>query len=166
VVQRVKSVDKKVLALRMVDRVDRFDIHNQKKSDGITLIELVIVVTIIGILAAFGYPSFVEQIGKSRRADATTALTSLAAELEGYYNNRETYLNAGNDSITGIPTITALLGGTLTEHEHYQLSYTARTTNSFTIRAVPQGSQATDLCGTFITNSIGQRTVSGTGDCW
>jgi type IV pilus assembly protein PilE len=45
-----------------------------KRSSGFTLIELMIVVTIMGILTAITYPSYTEYVTRSKRADAKAAL--------------------------------------------------------------------------------------------
>ena len=44
------------------------------KNKGFTLIELMIVVAIVGIVAAIAYPSYQEQVAKSRRGDCSGAL--------------------------------------------------------------------------------------------
>jgi len=55
---------------------------NQK---GVTLMELMIVVAIIGIIAAVAYPSYQEFVMKSRRADAQAALVSFAGAMERHF---------------------------------------------------------------------------------
>ena len=58
---------------------------------GFTLIELMIVVAIVGILAAIAYPSYTEYVRRAARADAQGALTGLAAVMEQWFSDHNTY---------------------------------------------------------------------------
>lgn len=58
---------------------------------GFTLIELMIVVVIIAVIAAFAIPSYQDSIRKSKRADAKTAISQAAARMEQFYLDRKTY---------------------------------------------------------------------------
>lgn len=60
-------------------------------SRGFTLIEVMIVVLIIGILAAIAYPAYLNQVAKSRRADAQTTLVETAQDLERCYTEENDY---------------------------------------------------------------------------
>jgi type IV pilus assembly protein PilE len=134
----------------------------KKSSKGFTLIELMIVVAIIGILAAIAYPSYEEQVRKSRRAEATEGLMDVAARMERYYADKGEYLGA---------TIAGFWGDNETEEGWYQVGFTELTDDNYTIQAVPAGAQATDKCGNFTLTSLGIQGVNGgsltdVNTCW
>lgn len=134
------------------------------KSKGFTLIELMIVVAIIGIIAAIAYPSYQEQVAKSRRGDCSGALVGLANAMERFYSVNSTYLGAGvSGADTGAPAATLFAstcpvdGGAPT----YNLSIAAATASTFTLQAVPTGPQTGDRCGTLTLTNTGVKNVSG-----
>ena len=63
----------------------------RKNMKGFTLLELMIVIVVVGILAAIGYPSYADSIRKSKRGDAQAALLGAAQQLEVYYARNAAY---------------------------------------------------------------------------
>jgi type IV pilus assembly protein PilA len=62
---------------------------------GFTLIELMIVVAIIGILAAIAIPNFVKFQCRSKQSEAKTNLKAMYVSQESYYGEYDTFLNIG-----------------------------------------------------------------------
>lgn len=145
----------------------------RKQIRGFTLIELMITVAIIGIIAAIGYPSYIEYVNKSRRVDGMAALQSFAGAMERHFTVNSTYCGAGTDSLApcgansgGDPTVfpnEAPLDGT---DKFYDLDITAVTATTFTLTATPKNAQAGDTCANLTVQHTGARGQSGTGNCW
>lgn len=144
-----------------------------KKQGGFTLIELMIVVAIIGLIAAFAYPSYLDQIRKTRRADCSGALTGLGSAMERFFTVNSTYQGAGaGGGNTGTPTIFSgscpIDGGTAT----YNLTIQAATGSTYSLQAAPIGEQAKDKCGTLTLTNTGLKGVTGADagvtwdQCW
>ncbi|VUD52890.1 Fimbrial protein [Thalassocella blandensis] len=74
-------------------------LNGVKTETGFTLIEMMVVVAIIGILAAIAYPSYMESVRKSNRTDAKTALNDAAQRLQRCYTTLNKYNDATNCSI-------------------------------------------------------------------
>ena len=73
-----------------------------KKNEGFTLIELMIVIAIIGILAAIAIPQFSAYRQRSYNAAAEADLRNAATAQEAYYVDAQTYC----------PTVAGLIGAT------------------------------------------------------
>ena len=57
----------------------------RKKMQGITLLELMIVVVIIGILTTIAFPNYRDFVARAKRAEAKAALLKIATNQEKFY---------------------------------------------------------------------------------
>ena len=136
-----------------------------KNQNGFTLIELMIVVAIIGIIAGIAYPSYMESVRKSNRADAKATLNDIAHRLQRCF----TTYNAYNDANCGVAT--DLGGGPIVSPEGmYSVSAVlAPTTYTLTAAPIAGTSQAADTkCGSLTLTNAGVRNASGSygAECW
>ncbi|MCW8908722.1 MAG: type IV pilin protein [Sedimenticola sp.] len=135
-------------------------------STGFTLIELMIVVAVIGILAAIAYPSYLEQVQKTRRSNCAGELVGLGNAMERFFTVNGTYVGATVGGAAGdiYPAQCPIDGGTA----YYNLSITAQTGSTFAIQATPTGAQAGDSCGTLSYTNTGQKAATGgsLAECW
>ena len=58
---------------------------------GFTLIEILIAIVIVGVLASVAFPTFIDQLRKSRRSEAFTALASMQQAQERWRSNQANY---------------------------------------------------------------------------
>jgi type IV pilus assembly protein PilE len=138
--------------------------ENTVRSRGFTLLELVIACAIVAILAAIAYPSYINSVQKSRRAEATAALLGVASQMERFSTEKGTYATATLG--TGINAVFA----NRTENSYYNLSLANLTATTYTVRAAPTAAQAADPCGTLTYTEQGIKNVTGgtwtTAQCW
>ena len=121
-----------------------------------------IVVVVVGILAAVAYPSYQDQVRKTRRADGKSALMNTAQALERCYTRFAAYNNAG----CGVAfPVTSPEG-------HYSITAVGGlTAAAYTLAAAPQGAQTADTdCGTLRLTSTGiqgsRNANADANNCW
>ena len=64
---------------------------------GFSLIELLVVILIIGVLAAIALPAFLGQREKGQDSSAKSAARNLVSSVESFYATNKTYVGAASD---------------------------------------------------------------------
>ena len=140
---------------------------------GVTLIELIVVVIIIGILAAVAIPSYRNYVMRSQRADAKDALLAAATAMEKHYLQCNTYgddLDNATDCAAGTVNASAE-----SKNGWYELQVLNADATGFRLSAsaVAGRNQATDVaCQEFRVTDRGIRTAldsggaDNTAECW
>jgi type IV pilus assembly protein PilE len=134
-----------------------------KRARGFTLLELMVVVTIIAVLAAIAINSYQKQVRKSRRAEAKQVITDTSLREEKWRSNNAKYL--GTDSTAANKTTFGALGTST----YYTIAITtAESATAYTVTATPIGDQALDSCGTLSwASSAGAiNKTPATNGCW
>ena len=149
------------------------NLRGVSQQKGVTLLELMVVVVIIGIIAAIAYPSYTQFIVKSKRAASTSVLLQVADRQQQFFMDNKQY--ATKLSTLGFAADDYMINddGTMVSasdsRRTYKITLTGATATAFTVEAIPQLVQAsrdTD-CGTMTLSSAGAKGQSGSGDnCW
>lgn len=130
-----------------------------RRAAGMTLMELMMVVAIVGILAAVAYPSYRESVLGGRRSDGQSALLRVAQRLERCFTQFNAYDH--DDCPVVLPSASP--------EGYYEVSAQSLTEDAFTLLATPQGAQADDTtCRTLSLSSAGARGAAGSNPsrCW
>ncbi len=131
-----------------------------RKMRGVTLLELMIVVVIIGILAAIAYPNYRQYVARAKRTEARATLLKIAANQERFYLQNNTYTT--NMMQLGFP-----VDPFITNSNSYSISVTVADGNNFTAIATYQNADdEANKCLTFQLDGRGIRTSAPLGDCW
>jgi type IV pilus assembly protein PilE len=146
------------------------------RETGLTLLELMIVVAVVGLLAAIAYPAYTEQVARGRRADAKTVLLEAAQFMERNFTEAGAYnRDAGGAAITtGSGSLPAGLREAPREgtNKFYDITIATIGANNFTLRATRKGGQASDKCGNFELTNTGTKSLNSASagqtvdTCW
>ncbi len=131
-----------------------------KNFRGFSLIELMITVTIMGILVSIALPEYSQHYRRAQRLTAEVELLKLTSALEEYFVTNNSYQGASLEKLN-FPTLVA--------DGRYELAINTLENSFFRVQATPIAKQSADACGILSVNSRGEKSISGTEksvDCW
>ena len=133
--------------------------NSLRRMRGITLMELMIVVVIIGILAAIAYPNYRDFTDRARRNEAKALLLEIAANQERLYLQNSTY---------GTLTELGYAGDTIqTESGRYSVTVIGPDASNFDAQATYLlGGNEAGKCLTMSIDGRGTQISAPAGDCW
>ncbi|MEM5427322.1 type IV pilin protein [Cupriavidus oxalaticus] len=139
---------------------------------GMTLIELMVAVSILGILAAIAIPNYTEHVRRGYRTDARGMMTEAAQQLERFRSVNGRYDQDSAGAAFALPAAFRTSPRD-SNRVRYNLSLVANslTANGYVLRAVPV--DAADACGTYLLdqagtrlNAVGTNPAAYLQDCW
>lgn len=133
----------------------------RKNMQGITLMELMIVVVIIGILTAIAFPNYREFVARAKRSEAKAELLRIAANQEKFYLQNQrfgTLVELGYATLTiksdsGSYTLSVAEDGSWAENFIATAEYTVNDNEE-------------DKCEKFFIDGGGTKTSDPYTDCW
>ncbi|HVS25029.1 MAG TPA: type IV pilin protein [Gammaproteobacteria bacterium] len=140
----------------------------RRRVAGFTLIEIVVTLSIIGLLAAIAYPSFMSSVRRGNHTDAQAAITRLTNNLERFFATNGTYTT----DVTQLGFV-LVAGVAYSEKGHYSLTVAAGPSGIGSSYVVTTTAKAGDMqagdtgCTVLTLDSLGVRTPNPNAtNCW
>jgi len=132
-----------------------------RREKGLTLIELIMTVAVVGIIASVAWYYFDKTQMRSRRVDAIMGILAAQQFMEQCYNNTRDYTKSDCDLPANISS---------SPKGYYSITSVAaaRTTDAYELQAKPVagGLQDGDSCAVFSVKNTGDKSNSSDMACW
>lgn len=129
-----------------------------------------IVVAIIGMLAAIALPSYSSYVKRGQRADARAQILQAAQYMNKFYAANDSYSVARNGNAVALPARLQVSPAEGTPLYQFDTANSTVTATTFTLVFQPVNAMAGDPCGSFTLDNTGAKGITGTGktrdECW
>jgi len=146
---------------------------SKRAARGMTLTEVLVVMAIVALLGAIGYPSYTGYMTRANRSAAKSLLLQIADRQEQFFADNKRYANdltqlgyASNGFSIDKQGAPVAAGAST---RLYTVSLTDTSATTFTANAAPElrQSERDTQCGTLTLTHAGQKGHSGAGEgCW
>lgn len=116
--------------MKIQSRLHRVDVCIPARRKGFTLIELMIVISIVSILTAIAFPAYSDYVIRSRIIESTSNLAAKRVQLEQFFQDNRTYDGAS-----------ACVADSTTS-EYFDFSCTVQTATTYVLQSTGKGSMA------------------------
>ena len=148
---------------------------NVQLNRGFSLVEILIVVGIMAVLASIAYPSYLDSVRKSRRADAMTAINNIQLAQEKLRASCRFYaqnLGGANNNCGASAAASTIQAPTASADGYYTLALTNASATGYTVTAKANDTQAKDneggtICTMVLTvNAANPTGLQTPAECW
>lgn len=137
-----------------------------QRARGFTLVEIMVVVTLIAILTAIALPAYNDYVLRGKLQEATSNLLTMRVKMEQYYQDQRDYLNACDSTKPSIAMPPTGL-------KYFQITCPTHSATAYTIKAQGIESSVTGFTFTIDQSNTRQTTAVPAGwttpspnNCW
>jgi type IV pilus assembly protein PilE len=123
----------------------------RSRTGGFTLMELMVTLTIVAVLSAIAWPSYLQYVKRGRRSSAKATMMDIANREQQYLLANRTYADTGTLQSSGYS-----VSSDVSPYYTWAVNLGAGPTPTFTITFTPIGAQASD--GSLTLDQAGNRT--------